>query len=176
MRLGPARPSTATALLVAGTLGLVACGGDDQATETGAAFPTGATGQAGTATAPSAGPKVEAGTPGATVTTYLAAFSIGDGGAVCKLYTKSQRDRVAKAFKGTCADGIERAFQQGGAEDGFKQSLGNVRVGKTEIKDDTAIVRLVAVQGGTSADALAMQLKRQGGTWLISEPGSTGGG
>lgn len=167
---GPTRTPTATALLVAGTLGLAACGGVDQATETGAAFPTGATG------APAAGPKVEAGTPGATVTTYLAAFSTGDGDAVCKLYTASQRKRIATAFKGTCADGIERAFVQGGAEDGFKESLGNVRVGRTEIEDDTAIVRLVAVRGNTSADALAMQLKRQGGKWLISEPGSTGGG
>lgn len=172
----PSRPATARARR-AGTaaavavlaLGLAACGSDDDGdagTTVAADAQTapGATTQA--APAPAAG--TEESRAAVVVTQYLQAFSAGDGRKVCRLFTPEQRARIAKAADDTCAEGIEVAFQQGGGEDSFQRSLGNVRVGETTISGRSATVRLVALQSGTSADALEVRLTRTGKRWLIS--------
>ncbi|MDO9408640.1 hypothetical protein [Patulibacter sp.] len=171
----PARP--ALAILVAGTaaLGLTACGGsdgDDEATVApDAAPPVSAT---TTAAAPAAGGDEES-RAGAVVTQYVAAFSAGDGEAVCRLYTPAQRRRIADAADDSCAEGIRTAYAQGGGEDGFKRSLGNLRVGAATVTGRTAVVRLVAPQGGGGdTNPLEVQLQRSGDTWRISRPGGAG--
>jgi hypothetical protein len=166
---GLARRSAVLALAASATLGLAACGGgdDDEATVAPDAAPP-------TTTAAAPAPDSAESEAGAVVSAYLAAFSKGDGRTVCRLYTPAQRRRVAQAFDGTCAEGIANAFQQGGAEDGFEKSLGNVRVGDTTIAGATATVELVALQGAQSAEALTVRLQRSGGRWRISQP--SGGG
>lgn len=177
MRVGPiprsassptAGPRRSAVLAVAATaaLGLAACGGDDGDDEATVAP------DAAPATTAAAAPAAdtEEGKAAAVVSAYLAAFSKGDGQAVCKLYTPTQRRSVAKAIDGSCADGIRAAFQQGGAEDGFSKSLGKVRVGDTTIDGSSATVKLAALQGGQSADGLTVRLQKSGGRWLISKP------
>lgn len=169
------RPVAALVLAGALALGTAACGGssdDDEATVApDAATAVGAT---TTAAAPATDGDEQA-RAGAIVTQYVAAFSAGDGDAVCRLYTAAQRRRIAKAAGGTCAGGIRTAYAAGGGEDGFKRSLGNLRVGTATVTGRTAVVRLVAAQGGGGNTApLEVELQRSGGTWRISRPGGAG--
>ncbi|MEV4420809.1 hypothetical protein AB0L40_12645 [Patulibacter sp. NPDC049589] len=165
------RPTSAIALAVVAGLGLSACGGnDDDESNPGAGPVPAATTPAG-AGAPRK--KVAAGSPEGVVTRYIEAFSAGDGKAVCALYTPAQRRRVAKAAGSTCASGINTAFQQGGAEDGFNQSLGNLRVASSNVDGKAATVRLIAVQGASGASSgqpLDMKLAKSGKTWRIDRP------
>lgn len=164
-----ARRAGVAAVVATLALGLAACGGDDDgdAGTTVAADAQTAPG-ATTPAAPAPAEGTEESRAAAVVTQYLQAFSKGDGRAVCRLFTPEQRKRIATAADDTCSEGIELAFQQGGAEDGFERSLGNVRVGKTTISGRTAVVQLVSLQGGQSADALRVRLARSGERWLIS--------
>lgn len=156
---------TAAALV----LGPAACGGDDDG-DAGATVAADARALPGAATpaAPAPAGSTEESRAAAVVTRYLRAFSAGDGRTVCRLFTPQQRRRISRAADGSCSAGIERAFQQGGGEDGFKRSLGTVRVGETRISGRTATVQLVALQGEQSGDALEVRLARSGERWLIS--------
>ncbi|CAB4911427.1 unannotated protein [freshwater metagenome] len=184
MRVGPTprhpRPTgrPVAALLLAGAvaLGLGACGGgsdDDEAT-----VAPDAAAAAGTTTTTSASPASagdERARAGAVVTQYVAAFSAGDGDAVCRLHTAAGRRRLAKAGGGTCAGAIRTAYAAGGGEEGFKRSLGNLRVGTATVKGRQAVVRLVAPQGGGGTTTpLKLELERSGDAWRISRPGGAG--
>lgn len=177
---GPSRRgsrSLALALVLAATAStaLTACGSDDDTETTVAPDASAAAPAATTAPATPAGPQgTEQERAAAVVTAYIAAFSAGDGGAVCKLYTEAERKRIAKAAKDTCEEGIRTAYAQGGGDEGFQQSLGNLRAGDTRITGRKAVVKLVALQGGQGggdAAALEFELERSGKTWKIARPG-----
>jgi hypothetical protein len=175
-RPGP-HPSGARALAAVlattSALGLAACGGDDD-TETTVAPDASASAPATTTSAAAPAGK---GTPqeqaSAVAQAYIAAFSAGDGKAVCELFTPAERRRVAKAAGGDCPEGIRTAFSQGGGAEGFQQSLGGLKVGSATVTGRRAVVRLVAAQAGRTAP-LQMELARVGSSWRISRP--SGGG
>jgi hypothetical protein len=166
-------PALAPTLLAAALAG---CGGGDGSGETTVAAEarpasTGATAAPGAPAAGTTGTAASSsgGAPAAVVERYLAAFSKGDGRAVCRLYTAAERGRVAKAAKGSCAAGIEQAFQAGGGPDGFGRSLGALKVGRATVEGSRARVALVSSQGGTGT-ALTFRLERTGSAWRIARP------
>jgi hypothetical protein len=176
-RPGP-RPTGARAgaavLAVTSVLGLAACGGGDD-TETTVAPDASASVPATTTSA--AAPAAKGGTPeeqaAAVATAYIAAFTAGDGKAVCELFTPTERRRVAKAAGDDCPEGIRTAFSQGGGVEGFQQSLGGLKVGSSTVTGRRAVVRLVAARANGGAP-LRMQLERVGASWRISRPGGGG--
>lgn len=163
----------ALALVATATLGLAACG-DDEPEEATVAPDAAAGAPTTTATVPAPAGNDDEARAGAVVAQYIAAFSVGDGGTVCKLFTTTQRKRVADAYGGTCAAGIRGAFAQGGGDEGFKRSLGGLRVGKATVTGRKAVVELVALQGGGTQEPLDVELERSGRTWRISRPSGAG--
>lgn len=169
--LRTARTSIPPAVALA-AIALAGCGGggDDEKTVAAAAPATSAPAPATDAKAV----KAQQSAPGGVVQRYVDAFTKGDGDTVCRLYTAEQRRRVAKAAGKTCAQGIRVAFQSGGGDDDFEDSLGALKVSSEKVTGDDATVDLVSTQGAGAATgtALTMRLRKQDGAWRIAQPGT----